>query len=109
MVRHVHAGPSARAAAKQAQEDVGIVGVVPLLAVLVAVVASVYLVCRQGSAGASEGGVVGGSALLAGAAVRFLLPERAAGLLATRKRLTDVVTLAAFGAVLLITGLALPY
>lgn len=108
MVRHVHTGPSARAAAKQAQEDVSIVGVVPLLAVLVAVVGSVYLVCRQGSAGASAGGAVGGAALLAGAVVRFFLPDRSAGLLANRKRATDVVTLAVFGAGLLITGLALP-
>ncbi len=79
--------------ARRAKEDASIVGVVPLLAVLVVTIAGVYIAWRQGSAGGGEGGVVGGVALLAGAVARLLLPARLAGLLATRKRATDVVTL----------------
>jgi hypothetical protein len=93
----------------QTQEDAGIVGVVPLLAVLVAVVAGAYLAWHQGSAGAREGGAVGGAALLIVAAVRLWLPNELAGLLATRNRATDVVTLAVLGVGLLVTGLILPH
>jgi Protein of unknown function (DUF3017) len=85
-----------------------VVGVVPLLAVLVAVVAGVYLAWHQGSGGAGMGGAIAGSALLAGAAVRLLLPPSVAGLLVTRTRATDVVTLAVLGASLLVAGLVLP-
>jgi Protein of unknown function (DUF3017) len=94
--------------AGRAQEDASIVGVVPLLTVLVVAVAGVYIAYRQGSGGGREGGVVAGCALLAGAVVRLLLPARLAGLLATRKRATDVFTLLALGAGLLVVGLVLP-
>ena len=78
------------------------------LAVLVVTVAGVYIAWRQGSAGGGEGGVVAGCALLAAAAARLLLPAGLAGLLATRKRATDVFTLAIFGVGLLVVGLVLP-
>jgi hypothetical protein len=97
-----------RAAPQRAAEDASIVGVIPALAILVVAVAGVYVAWRQGSSGAGEGGVIGGAALLAGAVVRLLLPVRLAGLLAVRKRVTDAVTLAVFGAGLLIAGLVLP-
>ena len=93
---------------KRAREDASIVGVIPLLAVLVVTVAGVYIAWRQGSAGGGEGGVVAGIALLVGAVARLLLPARLAGLLATRKRATDVITLTIFGAALLVAGLVLP-
>jgi hypothetical protein len=109
MVRHAQAGPSARAAAREAREDASIVRVVPLLAVLVVVVAGVYLAWRYGSSDGSEGGVVGGAALLVAALARLLLPDKLAGLLATRRRATDVITLTVFGVGLLITGLILPH
>jgi hypothetical protein len=109
MVRHAHAGPSARAAAREAREDASIVRVVPLLAVLVAVIAGVYLAWRYGSSDGSEGGVVGGAALLVAALARLLLPDQLAGLLATRRRATDVITLTVLGVGLLITGLILPH
>ena len=109
MVRHVQAASSARAAARQAREDASIVGVVPLLAVLTVLVGGVYFAWRYGSADGSEGGVVGGAALLAAAAVRLLLPDKLVGLLATRSRATDVITLLVFGVGLLITGLILPH
>lgn len=100
------AGPAADA--RQAGSDPGIVRYVPLLAVLVAVVAGAYLAWRQGSAGAGAGGVIAGAGLLAGAAVRLLLPPRLAGLLVNRNRATDVVTLAVLGVSLLVAGLILP-
>jgi hypothetical protein len=103
-----HAAPSATAQAARAREDASIVGVIPLVAVLVVATAGVYIAWRQGSAGGGEGGVIGGAALLAGAVVRLFLPARLAGLLATRKRATDVLTLAAFGAGLLAASLVLP-
>lgn len=94
--------------ARRAQEDASIVGVVPLLSVLVVAVAGVYIAWRQGSVGGRDGGVVAGCALLAAAAVRLLLPAGLSGLLAVRKRSTDVCTLAALGIGLLVVGLVLP-
>ena len=46
--------------------------------------------------------------LLAAALVRLALPERRAGMLASRHRLADVSVLAAFGIGLLVAGLVLP-
>jgi hypothetical protein len=106
--RPSHASPRPRGEVKRAREDASIVGVIPLLAVLVVTVAGVYIAWRQGSTGGGEGGVIAGIALLVGAAARLLLPARLAGLLATRKRATDVITLTIFGAALLIAGLVLP-
>jgi hypothetical protein len=91
-----------------ARDDGSIVGVVPYLAVLVCAVAGVYIAWRQGSAGGGQGAVVGGVALLVGALVRLALPGRLAGLLGTRKRATDVLTLTAFGVGLVVVGLVLP-
>jgi hypothetical protein len=102
------AAPRSRAKAKRAREDASIVGVVPLLTVLVVSAAGVYLAWSKGSAGGGEGGVVAGAALLVAAVARLLLPARLAGLLATRKRATDVITLALFGVSLLVAGLVLP-
>jgi hypothetical protein len=102
------ASPQLTARAKRAREDASIVGVIPLLAVLVVTVAGVYIAWREGSAGGGEGGVVAGAALLVGALARLLIPARLAGLLATRKQATDVVTLAIFGVALLVAGLVLP-
>lgn len=100
--------PGPAGPARRAREDASIVWVVPLLAVLVVAIAGVDIAWRQGSAGGREGGVVAGCALLAAAATRLLLPNDLAGLLAVRKRSTDVCTLAAFGIGLLVVGLVLP-
>ncbi len=108
VTRPSHASPRPTAEARRAKEDVSIVGVIPLLAVLVVAIAGVYIAWRQGSAGGGEGGVVAGFALLVGAVARLLLPARLAGLLATRKRTTDVITLTVFGAGVLVAGLVLP-
>jgi Protein of unknown function (DUF3017) len=97
-----------RAAAAQARRDRGMIGVVVYLVVLVAAIAGVYIAWREGSTGGGRGGVVAGAALLVAAVVRLALPARFAGLLASRRRLTDVLMLTAFGAGLLIAGLVLP-
>ena len=92
----------------RARGDRRIVGVIPYLAVLVAAAAGIYIAWRQGSAGGGRGAVIAGVALLAGAAIRMALPRSLAGLLASRHRVTDVLTLAVFGAGLLVAGLVLP-
>ena len=97
-----------RAAVSRARRERGLVGVVPYLAVLLCVVAGVYIAWREGSAGGGAGGAIAGAALLVAAAIRAVLPDKLAGLLASRRRATDVVTLTAFGACLLIAGLGLP-
>jgi Protein of unknown function (DUF3017) len=48
------------------------------------------------------------SALLAAAVLRLVLPERAAGLLVSRRRVVDVVALASLGAGIMATVLVLP-
>jgi drug/metabolite transporter (DMT)-like permease len=93
---------------RHARDDGSIVAVIPYLTVLVCAVAGVYIAWRQGSAGGGQGAVVGGVALLVGALVRLALPARLVGLLGTRKRVTDVLTLAVLGAGLIIAGLVLP-
>jgi hypothetical protein len=97
-----------RAAAIRARRERSLIGVVPYLAVLLCIVAGVYITWRDGPAGGGAGGVIAGLALLAAAVIRGLLPDRLAGLLASRRRATDVITLTAFGACLLIVGLVLP-
>ena len=97
-----------RAAVTRARRERGLIGVVPYLAVLLCTIAGVYIAWREGSAGGGAGGVIAGLALLVAAVIRAVLPARLAGLLASRRRATDVVTLAAFGACLLIAGLVLP-
>ncbi len=95
-------------AARRAREEASIVKVIPLLAVMVVTAAGVYIAWLKGSAGGGEGGVVGGAGLLVAALARLLLPTQLVGLLATRKRALDVITLAAFGYCLLVAGLVLP-
>jgi DUF3017 family protein len=82
--------------------------VVPYLAVLVLVFAGVYIAWHQGSHGGGVGGMIAGAAFLIAAAVRLVLPAQLSGLLASRNRATDVVTLAIFGVGLLVLGLVLP-
>jgi hypothetical protein len=97
-----------RAAATRGRRERSLISVVPYLVLLLCTIAGVYIAWRDGSAGGGAGGVIIGLALLAAAVVRGLLPARLAGLLASRRRATDVITLAAFGACLLIAGLVLP-
>jgi hypothetical protein len=48
------------------------------------------------------------SALLAAAVLRLVLPERAAGLLVSRRRVLDVLALASLGAGIMAAVLVLP-
>jgi Protein of unknown function (DUF3017) len=97
-----------RAAVTRARRERGLIGVVPYLAVLLCTIAGVYVAWHEGSSGGGAGGVIVGLALLVAAVIRAVLPARLAGMLASRRRATDVVTLTAFGACLLIAGLVLP-
>ena len=100
-IKHASAGNH------RAGNDGGVVGVIPYLVVLVCVLAGLYIAWSQGSAG-GKGAVVGGVALQIAALVRLVLPARLVGLLGTRKRVTDVLTLAVIGAGLIVAGLVLP-
>ena len=90
------------------RDDGGIVGVIPYLIVLLCVVAGWYIAWSQGSGDGGRGAVVAGIALLVAALVRLGLPARLAGLLGTRKRATDVVTLTVLGIGLIVAGLIVP-
>jgi hypothetical protein len=76
------------------------------------IVAGVVAVCAwlwAGGEHAAKGGTLALAGLMFAAAVsRLVLPESRAGLLASRKRRTDVVTLAALATGLLAAGLLLP-
>ena len=91
----------------RARDDGGIVGVIPYLVVLICVVGGWYIAWNEGSAG-GRGAVVGGVALLIAAVARLVLPARLVGLLGTRKRVTDVLTLTVLGVGLIVAGLVLP-
>ena len=79
--------------------------------VYLAVLGGVAAVCGwlwAGGGPAAKGGTLALAGVMAAAALaRLALPESRAGLLASRKRLTDVVTLAALAAGLLAAGLLL--
>jgi len=62
-----------------------------------------------GGAHAAKGGTLAlAGAMFVGAFARLVLPESRIGMLASRKRFIDVVTMAALGAGLLTAGLLLP-
>ncbi len=62
----------------------------------------------QGGQNVRGGTLAVAGILLAAALVRLVLPERRAGMLASRRRLADVAALAALGIGLLVAGLVLP-
>ena len=96
------------AAARSRGERAGLAGAIAYLAVVVCFAGGMYLAWHEGSHGGGRGGAIAGGALLVAAVVRLLLPARLAGLLASRHRVTDVLTLTVFGGGLLIAGLVLP-
>lgn len=49
-----------------------------------------------------------GAGILAGAVVRLVLPDDAAGMLKVRRKLVDVVTLAGLGAALVVLSVVIP-
>ena len=79
----------------------------PYLIVL-AGAATGMLIAWQGSKYAGRGAALVGASLLVGALARLILPERYAGLLASRRKASDVLGFAAFGAAVLAVAIALP-
>ena len=79
----------------------------PYLIVL-AGAATGMLIVWQGSKYAGRGAALIGASLLVGALARLILPERYAGLLASRRKATDVLGFAVFGAAVLAVAIALP-
>ncbi len=75
---------------------------------MLAGVAAGMFVIWQGSKYAGRGAALVGCSLLAGALARLILPARYAGLLASRRKASDVLAFAAFGAAVLAVAIALP-
>jgi Protein of unknown function (DUF3017) len=79
----------------------------PYLIVLAGVAAGMFVIW-QGSKYAGRGAALVGCSLLAGALARLILPAGYAGLLASRRKASDVLAFAAFGAAVLAVAIALP-
>ena len=79
----------------------------PYLIILAGVAAGMF-VAWKGSKYAGRGAGLIGASLLVGAAARLILPARYAGLLASRRKASDVLALALFGAAVLAVAIALP-
>jgi DUF3017 family protein len=79
----------------------------PYLVVLAGVAAGMFVVW-QGSKYAGLGAALVGCSLLAGALFRLVLPARYVGLLSSRRKASDVLAFAAFGAAVLAVAIALP-
>jgi Protein of unknown function (DUF3017) len=79
----------------------------PYLIVLAGAAAGMFVIW-QGSKYAGRGAALIGASLLAGALARLILPARYAGLLVSRRKASDVLALAAFGAAVLAVAISLP-
>ena len=79
----------------------------PYLIVLAGTAAGM-LVAWHGSKYAGRGAALIGASLLAAALARLILPARYAGLLASRRKASDVLGFAVFGAAVLAVAIALP-
>ncbi len=82
-------------------------GWLPYLVVLAGVAAGMF-VAWKGSKYAGRGAGLIGASLLAGAVARMILPARYAGPLSSRRKASDVLALALFGAAVLAVAIALP-
>jgi len=85
----------------------GMLAWLPYLIVL-AGAATGMLIAWQGSKYAGLGSALIGASLLVAALARLILPERYAGLLASRRKASDVLGFAVFGAAVLAVAIALP-
>jgi hypothetical protein len=97
----------ARAERSARAPNPGGLGWLPYLVVLAGVAAGMFVIW-QGSKYAGRGAALIGASLLAGALARLILPARYAGLLASRRKASDVLAFAAFGAAVLAVAIALP-
>jgi hypothetical protein len=91
----------------RAARRVGRLAQLPYLLVLACAASGFFLAWHVPHAVAGGAEIVGG-ALLAAALARLVLPQQAAGLLASRPRAADVLVFTVLGAGLLAIGLALP-
>jgi peptidoglycan/LPS O-acetylase OafA/YrhL len=80
----------------------------PYLFVLAVTIGGLAWMWQGGIQRAREGTLALACAMLIGTLARLVLPEARAGMLASRRRLVDVVSLAALGIGLLVAGLVLP-
>jgi len=81
---------------------------VPYLIVLVITIGALAWIWQGGIQHAKEGTLALAGAMFIGALARLVLPKPRAGMLASRRRLVDVVCLAALAVGLLVAGLVLP-
>jgi peptidoglycan/LPS O-acetylase OafA/YrhL len=80
----------------------------PYLVVLAIAAGGLAWMWQGGIQRAKEGTLALAGAMFIGALARTVLPEARAGMLASRRRLVDVVSLAALGIGLLVVALVLP-
>ena len=80
---------------------------VPYLIVLAGAGLGIFLAMRGAKYAALGTGLLGGSMLVA-ALARLVLPERDAGLLVSRRKASDALAFAVFGAAVLAVALTLP-
>ena len=105
------AGPGASAASAGAQAQRAKpprAAQLPYLLVLGITIAALAWMWQGGIQRAQEGTLALAGAMFIGALARLVLPQARAGMLASRRRLVDVVSLAALGIGLLVAGLVLP-
>jgi hypothetical protein len=81
---------------------------VPYLIVLAITIGALAWIWQGGVQHAKEGTLALAGAMFIGALARLVLPKPRAGMLASRRRLVDVVCLAALAVGLLVAGLVLP-
>jgi len=80
----------------------------PYLLVLAITIGALAWIWQGGIQHAKEGTLALAGAMFIGALARLVLPKPRAGMLASRRRLVDVVCLAALAVGLLVAGLVLP-
>jgi Protein of unknown function (DUF3017) len=100
--------PPGRPAAVSRRGRASTAGWFPYLMILAGLAAVLCWLWTGGTHAARGGTLALAGVMFAAALARLALPESRAGLLASRKRLTDVVTLAALATGLLAAGLLLP-
>ena len=81
---------------------------VPYLIVLAITIGALAWIWQGGVQHAKEGTLALAGAMFIGALARLVLPKPRAGMLVSRRRLVDVVCLAALAVGLLVAGLVLP-
>ena len=105
-------GPGRRAGSRPARRHrAGLAGRQPYGAAYLAVICGVALSLSylwRGPQNVRGGALAVAVMLLAAAVARLVLPERRAGMLASRRRLVDVAAFSALGVALLVAGLVFP-